>query len=470
MEVLKRMPSIIDEVLVVDNGSTDRTAELARAHGARVIHEKVRGYGRAYKTGLLEAQGTVIVTLDGDHSYPPDAISYLLEALHRSHVRFLSASRFPLRNREAMSFKHWVGNKLLSLAMSLLYFRWVRDSQSGMWVFERDSLNEMNLVSDGMAFSEEIKIEAILNRQIGFKEIYIDYSNRMGEIKLQPWRDGFRNLSFLIRKRFGRLSRLDWTGANREDRRRRGWMRLRNRLVRGSAEDVEAARGTDFDTCAENYDSLLAVGLSITGEDKNYYARGRIVWLGRCLRMLNETPAIVMDFGCGTGSGIPFIFEQFESARVIGIDVSAKSLQVARRKHGAKPVEFALWDGNATDQQVDLVFCNGVFHHIPQDEQDLVVRYIYRVLRPGGLFALWENNPWNPGTRYIMSISPLDRDASMMAPNRTKRLLRSHGFKIVSTDYLFIFPRIFRRLRPIEPFVAKLPIGGQFQVLARKPG
>jgi glycosyltransferase involved in cell wall biosynthesis len=204
VEVLSRMPGFVDEVIVVDNNSTDRTAELARAHGAHVIHEKVRGYGRAYKTGLLHAQGDIIVTLDGDHSYPVDAISYLLEVYLHSQVRFLAASRFPLKNRQAMSFKHRIGNKLLSLAMSILYFRWVRDSQSGMWVFERRSLNSMDLRSDGMAFSEEIKIEAIRRRDVGFKEIYIDYSNRMGEIKLQPWRDGFRNLLFLVRKRFSR--------------------------------------------------------------------------------------------------------------------------------------------------------------------------------------------------------------------------------------------------------------------------
>ena len=202
VEVLRRMPSFVDEVLVVDNDSTDRTAELAQQHGARVILEKLRGYGRAYKTGLLEAQGDIVVTLDGDHSYPIDAISYLLEVYLRSQVRFLSASRFPLRNRNAMSFKHWVGNKMLSLAMSVLYLKWINDSQSGMWVFERDCLKWMDLRSNGMAFSEEIKIEALQNRQIGFKEIYIDYSNRMGEIKLQPWRDGWRNLLFLIRKRF----------------------------------------------------------------------------------------------------------------------------------------------------------------------------------------------------------------------------------------------------------------------------
>lgn len=202
VEVLARMPAFVDEVIVVDNNSTDRTAELARKGGARVLHEEVIGYGRAYKTGLFQAQGDIIVTLDGDHSYPPDAISYLLETFLHSEVRFLSASRFPLKNKKAMSFKHWCGNKLLSLAMSILYLRWVRDSQSGMWVFERSALEEMNLVSNGMAFSEEIKIEAITRKRIGFKEIYIDYSNRMGEIKLQPWKDGVRNLQFLLRKRF----------------------------------------------------------------------------------------------------------------------------------------------------------------------------------------------------------------------------------------------------------------------------
>jgi len=70
-----------------------------------------------------------------------------------------------------------------------------------MWIFRRDALGKMNLVSDGMAFSEEIKIEAIRNKEIGFREIFISYSQRIGERKLMPWRDGFQNLMFLLRKR-----------------------------------------------------------------------------------------------------------------------------------------------------------------------------------------------------------------------------------------------------------------------------
>jgi glycosyltransferase involved in cell wall biosynthesis len=203
-KVLQSMPEFVDEVIVVDNNSTDRTSEVAASMGAKVIREEVRGYGRSYKRGFACATGDVIVTLDGDHSYPVDALSYLLEAFLHLEVDFLNASRFPVRDRRAMSFKHHVGNLILSLAMSLLYFRWVRDSQSGMWVFRRSILKDMRLESDGMSFSEEIKIEAVRNPRVRFGEITILYSSRLGEKKLNPWRDGMQNLLFLARKRFVR--------------------------------------------------------------------------------------------------------------------------------------------------------------------------------------------------------------------------------------------------------------------------
>jgi glycosyltransferase involved in cell wall biosynthesis len=200
--VLDGLPAFVDEVVVVDNNSTDRTAEIARSRGAIVVTELSRGYGRAYKRGFSIATGDIVITLDGDHSYPLDALSYLIEAFLHSKVGFLSGSRFPTVNPDAMSLKHRIGNRILSIVMSVLFLRWVSDSQSGMWVFRRDILPRMKLTSDGMAFSEEIKIEAIRNREIGFREISIDYSQRIGEKKLEPWKDGVRNIAFLIRKRF----------------------------------------------------------------------------------------------------------------------------------------------------------------------------------------------------------------------------------------------------------------------------
>jgi dolichol-phosphate hexosyltransferase len=203
-KVLRAMPEFVDEVIVVDNNSTDRTSDVAASLGAKVIREEVRGYGRAYKRGFAEATSDIIITLDGDHSYPVDALSYLIEALLHLEVDFLNASRFPVRDAHAMSFKNKFGNLMLSLVMSILFFRWVRDSQSGMWVFRRAILKNMKLESDGMAFSEELKIEALRHPQIRFGEISIQYSSRLGETKLNAWRDGFQNLSFLLKKRFFR--------------------------------------------------------------------------------------------------------------------------------------------------------------------------------------------------------------------------------------------------------------------------
>jgi glycosyltransferase involved in cell wall biosynthesis len=203
-KVLRAMPEFVDEVIVVDNNSTDRTSEVAAALGAKVVREQVRGYGRSYKRGFAESIGDLIITLDGDHSYPVDAISYLIEAFLHLEVDFLNASRFPVRDRRGMSIINEIGNLGLSLAMSILFFRWVRDSQSGMWVFRRSILKHMKLESDGMGFSEEIKIEALRDSRIRFGEISIMYSSRVGETKLNIWRDGVQNLLLLFKKRFFR--------------------------------------------------------------------------------------------------------------------------------------------------------------------------------------------------------------------------------------------------------------------------
>jgi glycosyltransferase involved in cell wall biosynthesis len=174
-KVLRAMPDFVDEVIVVDNNSTDRTSEVAAGLGAKVVRETVRGYGRSYKRGFNEATSDLIITLDGDHSYPVDAISYLIEAFLHLGVDFLNASRFPVRDRSGMSPLNEIGNLGLSLA-----------------------------ISDGMGFSEEIKIEALRDSRIRFGEISIMYTSRVGETKLNLWRDGVQNLLLLFKKRFFR--------------------------------------------------------------------------------------------------------------------------------------------------------------------------------------------------------------------------------------------------------------------------
>jgi len=223
----------------------------------------------------------------------------------------------------------------------------------------------------------------------------------------------------------------------------------------------------DFDEYASTYDAALGRGLAISGESKDYFALQRIAWLGRRLAELGIRPRSVLDFGCGTGSALPFLREILEPDSILGVDDSASSLDVARQAHGEAGVRFMQRQTFAPDGSFDLVFCNGVFHHVPPRERAAAVATIRRALRPGGIFALWDNNPWNPGARYVMWRIPFDRDAVPISSRETGRLLRAGGFDVLHTDFLFIFPRWLRRLRRIEPALARLPLGAQFQVLAR---
>jgi len=223
-----------------------------------------------------------------------------------------------------------------------------------------------------------------------------------------------------------------------------------------------------FDGYAHDYDAALNRGLAVSGEDKTFFAKGRIIWLSRCLAHLDFAPRTVLDYGCGTGTATPLFLDTLRAQRVVGVDVSAKSLEVARRTHQGLPVEYRLIDQYVPDGTIDLAFCNGVFHHVAPHERGQVADYIARCLRPGGLLALWENNPWNPGTRYVMSRIPFDRHAVPLTARQARSLVRSAGLEPLRTDYCFIFPRFLRALRFTEPFFTKLPLGAQYQVLARK--
>ncbi|HVL86631.1 MAG TPA: glycosyltransferase family 2 protein [Candidatus Thermoplasmatota archaeon] len=189
------------EIVVVDGESTDRTREVARSRGARVIVEPRRGYGRAYKTGFERARGEILVTADADLTYPVEQIPALVDELERESLDFLTTDRFARMREGAMSRKHRIGNWVLSTAMRVLFLTRVRDSQSGMWVLRRSALPRLSLTSDGMAYSEEIKIEAF--SKLRAREVPIEYRSRVGEVKLNSWKDGLRNLGFLFRKRFG---------------------------------------------------------------------------------------------------------------------------------------------------------------------------------------------------------------------------------------------------------------------------
>jgi SAM-dependent methyltransferase len=223
-----------------------------------------------------------------------------------------------------------------------------------------------------------------------------------------------------------------------------------------------------FDHHADSYDDDLDAALSVTGSSKDYFAQSRVAWLAKCIRALGEQPRSAMDYGCGNGSTTPLLLSTLGVSFAIGVDVSSGIIAKARQAHGMSNIRFATLAEPPPSETVDVAYCNGVFHHIDKSERTGALEYINRSLSPGGLFAIWENNPWNPATHYVMSRCVFDKDAQMLSVFELKMLLRQSGFSIIRSDFLFIFPGFLDYLRPLERWVSKMPLGGQYQVLARK--
>jgi SAM-dependent methyltransferase len=227
----------------------------------------------------------------------------------------------------------------------------------------------------------------------------------------------------------------------------------------------------EFDSFASNYEEALAEGLRFSGEESAYFARGRVDALAAHLasRAATACPRVILDFGCGTGSTTPLLEDLPSVRRVIGTDVSHRLLDAARQQYASDSVEFVTYD-QIPDGDVDVAYCNGVFHHISPEARGEALAQVRSALRPKGLFALCENNSWNPGTRLVMRSIPFDRDAMPLSPRQARRLLAANGFEIEATEFLFFFPRTLRVLRVWESHLRSLPLGAQYIVFARRPG
>jgi hypothetical protein len=186
------------EVLVVDNASTDRTAEEAEGAGARVVVEPLRGYGNAYKRGFAEARGRYLVMADGDGTYPVDDLRPFIELLDQG-FDMVNGDRFGgSMESGAMDWSHqYIGTPVLSWMVRGLAGARLRDSQCGMRAFRREALHRLDLRAPGMEFASEMLVKAARARlRIG--EVPIKFGARVGESKLDTFRDGWRHLRYLL--------------------------------------------------------------------------------------------------------------------------------------------------------------------------------------------------------------------------------------------------------------------------------
>ncbi|MBM4187301.1 MAG: class I SAM-dependent methyltransferase [Gemmatimonadetes bacterium] len=225
----------------------------------------------------------------------------------------------------------------------------------------------------------------------------------------------------------------------------------------------------EFDGVAARYEEELERGLALTGESQQFFAAQRVAITRRAVERLGLEVHSALDYGCGTGTAIPLLLAEFGAERVTGVDPSALSLARAAEAVPRQAVRLTALADFVPRADHDLAFTNGVFHHIPPAERLDAARRMVAAVRPGGAVAFWENNPWNPGTRWIMRRVSFDRDAIMLSSREAGRLLRAAGAEIVAVRFHFVFPRALGWLRGLEPLLSPLPFGGQYLVLARRP-
>ena len=187
------------QIIVVDNGSRDGSADAAAAVGATVISEPRRGYGMAIRRGLQTASGDIIVLADADSSYDLRQLGQLVYRVVQGADIVVGTRAGDRLEAGAMPWLHrWVGNPGLNLLLAMATGRWFRDSQSGFRAFKRERLIALDCTSAGMEYASEMLLMA---HRAGLRidEVPVRYRRRTGVSKLRPVGDGLRHFRLLVR-------------------------------------------------------------------------------------------------------------------------------------------------------------------------------------------------------------------------------------------------------------------------------
>ncbi len=225
----------------------------------------------------------------------------------------------------------------------------------------------------------------------------------------------------------------------------------------------------EFDKFADEYNEAHIRNLAITGDRPEHFAEFKAKELRRAIKRLGVgEPRTILDFGSGIGASLPHLAKAFPSSALTAFDVSQRSLDIARARFPdcATFVHGAGLDALG-DAKFDVVFAACVFHHIPHDMHVSLFRQLGARLAPDGLMIVFEHNPFNPVTRYIVATCPFDENAELIRASALAATQRAAGFSRVEKRYTGFFPNALAALRPLEDRLSGLPIGAQYYTLAR---
>ena len=222
----------------------------------------------------------------------------------------------------------------------------------------------------------------------------------------------------------------------------------------------------EFDRYACDYKTMLNESLAPLGGFNYYYLHRKVDLVEKLVQKTSIRS--VLDFGCGLGGTTLMLQKAFGDARVVGVDISVKSIEQATRQ--SPGIEFGCTADDvfmaSCSGSFDLVYVANVFHHVPLIDRTMVMSVLKKTLGPKGKVFFFEHNPYNPITKWAVSRCVFDKDAILLTPRVSRRLFLGSCFNVDETMYLLFFPHMLRGLSKIERSLRWLPLGAQYCVIA----
>ena len=214
----------------------------------------------------------------------------------------------------------------------------------------------------------------------------------------------------------------------------------------------------NFSTHSQEYEKAL-------GRSHEYFIRVKCKELLRSLRRLNYNPQKVLDLGCGTGEVERTLYRHFDE--MTGIDLSEGIINEAKRKNipKCKFKQANVLKLPLPNDYFDFVFSFCLLHHLPANEWEQVLKEAMRVSKKSSIILIFEHNPKNPVTRYIVSKSPIDEGITLISVARLVELYKALDIKVLARGFILFFPRFLSFLSPIEGLLHKVPYGGQYYIV-----
>ena len=227
----------------------------------------------------------------------------------------------------------------------------------------------------------------------------------------------------------------------------------------------------EFDRYGPTYDKQISRAVGLSGQEHDFFLQVKAEVLAELLaRRFGDRDLRVLDIGCGNGGLHRFLLSAAPAVRLTGIEVAAGFVETARTANPT--VQYDLYDGQALpyrDAAFDAAFTVCVLHHVPPARWPAFVAELRRVVRPGGMVAVFEHNPLNPVTAHIVRTCPIDRDAVLLSAPRVDRLLRDAGLPDARHEFILFTPFKGPTLRRFDRLLSWLPLGAQYVSSAPVP-